>query len=174
MSSATKKPQFELETEKFRSISQLSYVAYDTVEPPRHASIRRERLLMEAAALRQHSPPFCARSNSELSYAEGPLVGRTRVHSMKPPHRLGIQSKFTANSTSRESYADIPADVLNEQVRAKRNFETITTLPFTAVPESRRNFVWHKVKRCVRGKEVHRPLRNVKFDAVSTQRESYK
>jgi hypothetical protein len=166
--------QFEQETEKFRSVSQLSYVAYDCVAPPKQASIRRERLLEEAATLRSHSPKFCARSNSELSYSEDRLKNAERVASMKPPHRLSAQGKFTANSTSRESFADVPADILHAQIRAKRNFETITPLPFTAVSESRRNLVWHKVTRSVRGKEVHRPLRNVKFVANSTQRESYK
>lgn len=166
--------KFELEHEKFRSISQLSFVAYDCVAPPKQASVRRDRLLTEAAELRSHSPKFVARSNSELSFTEDCLTRPERVASMKPPHRLSVNKKFTATSTSRESFADVPADVLHSQTRATRNYETITSVPFTAVSESRRNLVWHKLAMLPRGKEVHRPLRCVKFEANSTQRESYK
>ena len=168
-------PKFEETAEKFRSISQLSYVSYDNIEPPTTASVRRERLLQEAATLRSHSPKFVARSNSEISYAEEKYAHVERVSSMKPPHRLTKPQPFTSNSTSRISYAAAPAEVThNSSERARRPFETITPIPFTALSESRRNLVPHKVAKVERRKEAHRPLRTVKFDAVTTSQASYR
>ena len=167
-------PQFEQVTEKFRSISQLSYVPYDCVEPPAATSVRRERLLQEAATLRSHSPKFVARSNSEISFAEEKYANASRVSSMKPPHRLTKPLPFTSNSTSRESFVAPSPDGITKRERATRPFESISPIPFTAVSESQRNLMPHKVAKVHRCKEVHRPLRNVKFDAISTAQASYK
>ena len=168
MSRRQTKPDAGAGASTYMSVSRDSFQGKQNTVAAESCSPRRAEC--ERAKERvSRGPKMSAVSNYEMSFQEGQA---SPVRSCKPSSALSAPLPFTANSTSRSSFAPTRDDDFAARVHSPTRQAT-HSVPFTATTNSRHSYGQHQVKVPVLVHEHRRPLTHTKFSAISTNQATF-